>query len=163
MLSIGLNRSREVLRENGCCFWWKRYAKILRIINKKSIAKSDSIAKKIPYHTSKGGPRGVKRGRLPPRLLEKKSLKQVYYELFFVLCPNKKKTPTLIHVQTLNTKKVGKKIFSNIPNHITFSPNILFILVLSHHICLHPFYCSFFQKKLFSIYYSQHFSCGTMI
>ena len=44
MLSIGPNRSREVLCENGCCFWWKWYAKISRIINKKSIAESDSIS-----------------------------------------------------------------------------------------------------------------------
>ena len=44
MLSMGLKRSREVLRENGCCFWWKSYVKILRIINETSIAESDSIS-----------------------------------------------------------------------------------------------------------------------
>ena len=65
------------------------------------------------------------------------------YSLILYL-DNKKKTLTLIHVQTLNTKKVGKKIFSHIPNHITFSPNLLFLLVLSHHLRLHPFYCFFF-------------------
>ena len=57
---------------------------------------------------------------------------------------DKKKTPTLIYVQTLNTKKVGKKIFSHISNHITFSPNLLLLLVLSHYVHLHPFHCSIF-------------------
>ena len=77
---------------------------------------------------------------------------------------DKKKTLTLIYVQTLNTKKVGKKIFSHISNHITFSPNLLLLLVLSHYIHLHPFHCSiFFSQSLFSVYYSQHFSCGSML
>ena len=70
----------------------------------------------------------------------------------------KKKTPTLIHVQTLNVKKVGKQIFSHIPNHITSSRNLLFLLVLSHHIRLPPFHYSFFLSIIiFSLLFTTLF------
>ena len=74
-----------------------------------------------------------------------------------LLYPDKKMTPTLIHVQTLNTKKVGKKIFSNIPNHITFSPNLLFLLVLSYHDVFTYFIVPFFSIIIFSLLFTALF------
>ena len=77
-----------------------------------------------------------------------------------VLCADqkKKKTPTLIHVQTLNAKKVGKRIFSHIPNHITSSRNLLFLLVLSHHVRRPPFHYSFFLSIIiFSLLFTTLF------
>ena len=108
----------------------------------------------IWYQLRSGAEPGGLRGQLPP-LLEKKILEVgILWTILWYFTLTKKKTSHL----AFNTKKVGKKIFSHIPNHITFSPNILFLLVLSHHICLHPFYCSFFSKEIvFSLIFTTLF------
>ena len=66
-------------------------------------------------------------------------------------------------MRTLNTKKVGKKNLLPRTKSYHFFTNLLFSLVLSHHVRLQPFHCSFFSRSLFSVYCSQLFSCETIL
>ena len=108
-----------------------------------------------------GAEPGGSRGEIAPLALWKKVIEVgILWTIlwYFTLIKKKKKTPTLIHVQTLNAKKVGKQIFSHIPNHITSSRNLLFLLVLSHHVRLPPFHYSFFLSIIiFSLLFTTLF------
>ena len=96
-------------------------------------------------------PEGL-RGAIAPRSLKKNPLSRYIMKYSFFLYFNQKKKKKL--PLSLWHQESRKKNFSHIPNHITFSPNILFLLVLSHH----PFYCSFFSKEIvFSLIFTTLF------
>ena len=99
----------------------------------------------------------------PPGSLKKYPWNRSIMNYSLVLYPDKKKTPTLIHVQTFNTKKVGKKnLLPRIKSyHFCTKFTILISFILPPR--LHPFHHSFFSQPLFSVYYSQHFSCEVML
>ena len=65
------------------------------------------IQNQLGARAEPGGLRGV---NCPPWLLEKYPWNRYIMNYSLILYLDKKKTPILIHVQTLNTKKIGKKI-----------------------------------------------------
>ena len=113
-----------------------------------------------------GAEPGGSRGEIAPLALWKKVIEVgILWTIlwYFTLIKKKKKTPTLIHVQTFNTKKVGKKnLLPRIKSyHFCTKFTILISFILPPR--LHPFHRSFFSQPLFSVYYSQHFSCEVML